>query len=103
MGAQAAGISAFTRAMARRTAGRASISVYQRATLGVSSSPTPANSRRHSQPKWAMSAIVNASPATKRCLASRPSTTATVRLASLEKRSMAIGCGSVAKRWKKPD
>ena len=52
---QDCGIRALTRAMARSTAGRRDTMSNQRATCGASSKLTHANSRRHSQPKWAMS------------------------------------------------
>jgi len=55
---QAAGTRAATRAIARCTAERALNSSYQRATFSLLSKRTPANSRRHSQPNCATSAML---------------------------------------------
>ena len=77
--AYAGGTSAATRSTARTTAGLAEICSYQRAILGVFEKSSPANSRRHSQPKWVMSAMEKLSPAAYSDLAKTSSRTASTR------------------------
>ena len=99
-----AGTRAFTRSIARRTAGRVGDRVVPAADMRRGLEPHP---RELAAPEPAEMGDIGhreGIAGDEGALGQdTPSSTPSVRFASAEKRAMASGCGSAAWRWKKPD